>query len=145
MMFRRILTLPLACLLVLSVLTNPASAYGYVWCLGTNGHAVMETAVAGDCGVDCGAPSSAEAPLFSVDADADGCGPCLDVSTSHQYRTPNNRDDETLLISLAESAPVVVAVHILLPELSLNSKLFADPPPRIPDLILHHRTTVLLI
>ena len=145
MMFRRILHLPLACLLALSLLTNPVGAYGYVWCLGDDGHAVVETAMAGDCKVDCDAPFSANAPLLSVDADDDGCGPCLDVSTSHQYRTPNNRDDETLIISLAEAAPVVVAVHMPLPELSLNSNLFTDPPPRIPDLILLHRTTVLLI
>ena len=144
-MFRRFLHLPLACLLALSLLTNPVSAFGYVWCLGDDGHAVVETAMAGDCKVDCDAPFSANAPLLSVDADDDGCGPCLDVSTSHQYRTPNNRGDQTLITSLVAAAPVIVAAYIPLPALSLNRNLFTDPPPRIPDLILHHRTTVLLI
>ena len=144
-MFPRKLHLPLACLLALCLLTNPVSAYGYVWCLGADGHAEMETAMAGDCAVACDVAFSAKAPLVSVDADADGCGPCLDISTSHQYHTPNNRGDETLILSLAEAAPVIVTVHLPLPERSLNSHHFTDPPPRIPDLILHHRTTVLLI
>ena len=142
---RRLHNLPVLCVLVISLLTSPVSALGYVWCFNADGYAALEAAMAGDCSTETPSLGLDGIATPSLTAGEDDCGPCLDVSPSHQYSTPNGRDDETLLLSLADSAPAVVAVNLPLPERSLNKKLFTDPPPRTPDLILHHRTTVLLI
>ena len=145
MLIRRLHKLPLLGLLVLSLLTSPLSSLGYVWCLDADGHATLEAAVAGDCGLDNPAPTTADPLTPSLTGGGDDCGPCLDVSPSHQWGSPRTRLADTPSCCPAEFAPVTVVRSSKLPELSLNNHPTADTIPRTPEPILHHRTIVLLI
>jgi hypothetical protein len=144
-LIRRFHNFPVLCLLVLSLLSSPISALGYVWCFSAEGYAALETAMAGDCGADSPTLVLEDIITPSLTTGEDDCGPCLDVSASYQYGAPNGREDEIFIFSLAESTAVSVDAHIPLPERSLNKNLFTDQSPRISDLILQHRTIVLLI
>lgn len=145
MFIRRLHKLPLLCLLVLSLLTSPLSSLGYVWCLDADGHATLEAAVAGDCGLDKPAPTTTDHPALSLTGGDDDCGPCLDVSPSHQWGSPRSRQVDTPSSFAAEFSPVTVATYSKLTQLSLNNHPSAATIPRTPDPILHHRTIVLLI
>ena len=145
MLIRRLHKLPLLCLLVLSLLTSPLSSLGYVWCLDADGHATLETAVAGDCGLDKPAPTTTDNSTSSLTGGGDDCGPCLDVSPSHQWGSPRTRLADTPSCCPAEFTPVTVARYSKLPELSVNNHPTTATIPRTPDPILHHRTIVLLI
>lgn len=143
MLVRRLHKLPFLCLLALGLLTSPASSLGYVWCLSADGHAALEAAMAGDCGMDNPAPTPIDTPDPSLTVE-DDCGPCLDVSTSHQWGSPRSRQKETPVSIPAEFAPVAMAEYTFLPDRLLEC-LTDAAPPRTPDPILHHRTIVLLI
>jgi hypothetical protein len=145
MFIRRLHKLPLLSLLVLSLLTSPLSSLGYVWCLSADGHATLEAAMAGDCGLDDLAPTGANTPVAAWTGGGDDCGPCLDVSPSHQWGSPRSRQADTSSSFATELSPVTVATYSKLPDLSLNNHRTAATIPRTPDPILHHRTIVLLI
>lgn len=146
MSIRRLRHLPLLCLLIISLLISPAVMSGYVWCVTEDGHGFLEEAIAGDCAADNHveeAANIASAALSS--AEDDGCGPCLDISTSHHLGTSRSRLDEQQASLFAGIAPTTVAAPVLLPDRDLNNHRIVVVPPRIPDPLLHHRTTVLLI
>jgi len=84
MFTRRLNNLPLFCLLLLCLLTSPISTFGYVWCVGADGHAAIETAMAGDCGLGSPTPTTGCDAKISETVATDDCGSCLDVSPSHQ-------------------------------------------------------------
>jgi hypothetical protein len=142
MFIRRPHKLPVLCLLVLSLLTSPASSFGYVWCVSADGQATLETALGGDCGMDT---ATGDSPEPSLAAEDDDCGPCHDVSVAHQWGSPRNRQSETPVSIPAELASVIVATHLSLSERLPINPLAVDPTPRTPEPILHHRTIVLLI
>lgn len=135
----------LAALLLVVLLPVGINAEAVVFCLGADGHAVVETVVAGDCSVDCGTPAPVEVlPPAMKDGD-DGCGPCLDISSSHQWGSPRTSDDcrhLDLPVILPQVAVAIANDAII--QLT-NHGLIIEPPPRIPEPILLHRTTVLLI
>jgi hypothetical protein len=145
MLIRRLHKLSFPCLLILSLLTSPVSTLGYVWCLSADGHATLEAAMAGDCGLDNQFPLTADTLTPTLTGGADDCGPCLDVSPSHQWGAPRSRQDDTPVNLPAELATVTVAAHAPLPDRTLNNRPPVDALPRTPDPILHHRTIVLLI
>ena len=145
MLIRRLHKLSFQCLLVLSLLTSPVSSLGYVWCLSADGHATLEAAMAGDCGLDTPAPTTTDTFTPSLTGGADDCGPCLDVSPSHQWGAPRSRQGDTPVSLPAEFATVTVAAHTPLPDRILNNRPPVDAIPRTPDPILHHRTIVLLV
>ena len=145
MLIRHLLQLSLQCLLVLSLVTSPASSLGYVWCLSADGHASLEAAIAGDCGLDNPVPTTADAPAPSLTGGDDDCGPCLDVSPSQQWGSPRCRQEGTPVSLPAEFAAMTVAAHPPVPERILNNHPVADVILRTPDPILLHRTIVLLI
>ena len=145
MLIRRLHKLSFQCLLVLSLLTSPVSSFGYVWCLDADGHATLEAAMAGDCGLDNPAPTTADPLTPSLTGGVDDCGPCLDVSPSHQWGSPRSRQADTPSSCPAEFSPVTLARYSKLPDLSLNNHPPVGTIPRTPDPILHHRTIVLLI
>jgi hypothetical protein len=134
-----------ASLLLVALLPGGINAEAVVFCLGADGHAVVETVVAGTCGVDCNAPAPAEVlPPAMKDGD-DGCGPCLDISSSHQWGSPRTFADSIhidLPVTLLQAAVAIANDAVLQP---INNGLIVEPAPRIPEPILLHRTTVLLI
>lgn len=144
MPLRRLHKLPFLCLLALCLLTSPASSLGYVWCLSTDGHAAVEAAMAGDCGMDNPVPATAAADGLALTVADDDCGPCLDVSTAHQWGSPRSRQEETPASIPIEFVPLAVAAHTPVPDSILNQRV-ANAVPRTPEPILHHRTIVLLI
>lgn len=146
MHLRRLLHIPLLCLLIVNLLISPAVTSGYVWCVTDDGHSFLEEAFAGDCAADDHvgeAENIASADLPSINAD--GCGPCLDISASHRWGNSRSRQDELPVGRLVGIAPTTDVSPVPLPERELNTHRTIAAAPRTPDLILHHRTTVLLI
>lgn len=137
---RRIFQLPLICLLIVSLLTGSASAVNYVWCLSADGHhSAMEFAPGGDCSHDdCTA-------LSILDSEDETCGSCLDITSSHGWNVSRARHGDVTVATFAELAPANRSLWVPLPQRILNSHRLIDPPPRIPDPILHHLTIVLLV
>jgi hypothetical protein len=143
---RRIFNLPLICLLIISLLASSTSEFGYVWCFSTDGdHSALELAQAGDCSLDNCTPTTGNLAAAALTGEADDCGTCLDISSSHQWNTSRWRQDDIPVNALADFTPCAVAPHFPLPEWSFNTHRVVDFPPRIPEPIQYHRTTVLLI
>jgi len=135
----------LASLLLVALLPVGINAEVVVFCLGADGHAEVEIVVTGACGADCAAPAPIEVLPHAMKADDDGCGPCLDISSSHQWGSPRTFDDSIhveLPFTLSQTAVAIANDAVLQP---INNGLIIEPAPRIPEPILHHRTTVLLI
>ena len=145
MLIRHLHNLPILCLLILCLLTSPVSAFGYVWCVSADGHAVLEEAMAGDCGLDNPTPATDGNTAPALTIGADDCGPCLDISPAHQWGSPRTRQEQSPASIPAEFAPVAVVSSIPLPDRHQTSHFVATSPPRTPEPILHHRTIVLLI
>jgi len=145
MLIRRFYHFPLLCLLVLSLVTSTASSFGYVWCLSADGHAEVETAIAGDCGVACTTPSPVKVPALSLNAEADDSGACLDVSTSHPWGSPRTRDDNSQFSPLVALAPITIAIFSTAGDQCPINRHRPKPTPRIADPLQLHRTVVLLI
>ena len=142
---RRLHRMPILCLLVLCLLTSPASSFGYVWCVGADGHATLEAALAGDCGMDSPAPPAGDFLAPALIAETDDCGPCLDISSLPRWGSGRARGTDAPV-----SIPVPLAAAASAPYLPLPDRLpahhcVASLTPRPPDPIRHHRTTVLLI
>lgn len=134
-----------AALLLVALLPVGINAEAVVFCLGADGHAIVETVMAGTCGVDCAAPAPVEVLPPAMKGGDDGCGPCLDISSSHQWGNPRPFDDSIhikLPVMLLQAAVAIANDAVLQP---INNGLIVEPTPRIPEPILLHRTTVLLI
>lgn len=147
MSFWRVINQLLNCLLIIGLLASSASASNYVWCVSADGdHSVLEFAPSGDCSQDDCSPAAEGIAVSALEANtADGCGPCLDVSSAHQWNVSRNRAGD-FSVDLPATLPLVALdAFNSLPEQFLNTYQLVDPPPRIPDQILRHRTTVLLI
>ena len=147
---RRLHKLPLVCLLVLCLLTSPASSFGYVWCVSDAGHATLETALDGVCSLDLPTRPVGDFPILTLNADANDCdpypcGPCRDISNTLVWGPASGHDTETNISILASDAPAIVATHISLPDRFLLNHRATDITLRTPDSILYHRTIVLLI
>jgi hypothetical protein len=145
MYLRRLYFLPLLSLLIISLLIGPAITSGYVWCVTLDGHRALETVIAGDCAADSHGQST-ESPADSTltAKPGDGCGPCLDVSTSSHWGNCRSRQDKLPATLPVDFASTVVVATVPLPARHLDTHRI-DTPPRIPDPILYHRTIVLLI
>lgn len=134
-----------AFLLLVTLLPVGVSAEAVVFCFGADGHAVVETVVAGDCRVDCTAPAPVEVPPPAMQDGDDGCGPCLDISSTHQWGSPRTFDGSIHIdfpVILPQAAVAIANDVVLQP---IDNGLIIEPYPRIPEPILLHRTTVLLI
>jgi hypothetical protein len=146
MSVRRLHHIPLLCLLIISLLISPAVMSGYVWCVTEDGHGFLEEAIAGDCAAGNHGEAAANIASAALSSeDDDGCGPCLDISTSHHWGNSRSRQDELQVSLLVGVAPTTVVAPVLLPDRDLNNHRVVETSPRIPDPLLHHRTTVLLI
>jgi hypothetical protein len=135
----------LAVLLLVVLLPVGINAEAMVFCLGADGHAEVETVLAGACGVDCDASAPVEVLPLAINDGDDGCGPCLDISSSHQWGSPRTTDDSRhieLPVTLSQAAVAIASDAVLQP---IDNGLIIGPAPRIPEPILLHRTTVLLI
>ena len=142
---RRLNKLPFLCLLTLCLLASQVTLFGYVWCLSDDGHVSLEAAVDNVCVMDYPATFPADIPAPSLTVGVDDCGPCFDVSPSHQWGPPSVYQIDILDSFLDEFAPITVASHSPRPDRVLNNHSIADAIPRAPDSILHQRTIILRI
>lgn len=145
MSLRRLLQLPLLCVLVLSLLASPMSDLGYVWCLSADGHASVETAVAGDCGGSAPARLGFDLCADSSAGDDDDCGPCLDVSSAPSWGSSRSRDCDSPASLPVPSAAFAAAALPHRSARALSIGHVAEPTQRTPEAIRSHRTIVLLI
>ena len=119
---------------------------GYAWCFGDDGHVEIEYISGSDCADDACATNLSDTLSESTfsQPDEDHCGPCLDLDIQLNDATTTKR--------LENKAPVTLdAIAITsLPSPSAQTvkmvvgNLVPQPPPRIAQSILNHRTVVLL-
>lgn len=147
MSFRRPFDLILTCLLTISLLANSASMASYVWCVNADGdHSTLEFTPAGDCFQGECVPPTGHVTAATLAEKDDDCGPCLDISSSHQGNISRSRHGEfSVEVPAGTITPALMVSRLLLPESILNTPGIVAFPPRIPEPILLHRTTVLLI
>lgn len=133
----------LICLLVF-VLTGQAGVQGYVWCLGEDGHAVLEYASGKGCGPDWapqGGPDGHRQAFAHLES-GDHCGPCLDIPTTFEA-TARRSPSAKFSAAPAAAAP---AFSPPLPAFARAEtvSLSPQPPPRPRQSLLFQRTVVLL-
>jgi hypothetical protein len=150
MRIRRLHKVSFLCLLILCLLTSPASSFGYVWCVSDAGHATLETAMDDVCSLDLPTHPVGDFPVLALNADANDCDPypcdpCYDISNSLRWGPASDHDTETAISIPAAHASVIVATPLSLSDQYLTGHLKADPTPRIPESIRYHRTIILLI
>lgn len=119
------------------LLSGQAGVYGYVWCLGEDGHAALEHAVPEGCGDD------AQQDAEGLAASDEHCGPCLDIP--HAFDTCSSRlrdrQDLTPQPTLPAALPGIISPRFLR---QLAAPLYAEPPARVRQALLCQRTVVLL-
>lgn len=142
---RRLFHLPLFCLLLLSLVTSGARVSGHVWCLSTDGHATLETALADDCSMDGDAARPSATPHVALEAGDEDCDHYLDISSSFEWGSPRVRDltSQLDLPALPAIAPAPLVASPADPALTAGHT--PQVPPRLSEQIRHHRTIVLLI
>ena len=127
-------------------LTGPAGAQAYVWCLGEDGHTALELAADKSCGngADLQDRGCHGGDAFEPSLQDGGCGPCYDLSTTFDAASRRNQD-HFKNFSLQEILPAGDR-SFSVPPLGtvLTTNLFPQPPPRIEQTLLAHRTVVLL-
>ncbi len=144
MSIRRLHFVPLLWVLVLSLLASPARPFGYVWCLGEDGHATMETARAGNCDGDAAALPAENLAAPALTGAADNCGACLDISPAPRWGTARVRTIDASKALPDAHVPALVGHHDR-PAWFLNEQPRTDSPPRPPATLRHHRTIVLQV
>lgn len=146
MSIRRLHNLPVLCLLLLALLTSPASASAFVWCIGADGHShANSTKSTGDgcCGTQQTAqPAACGQELSTEEQDH---GHCLHIALTGQPVLSGSRDSQTPddaaatePAACAKAFPHATASHP-------DARLLAKTTPRMAGPLLHHRTIVLLI
>jgi len=133
--------------LLVFLLAGQAGAQGYVWCLGEDGHTALEYAAGNSCNPDVGDQHS---PGFQGDqigphsSQEDQCGPCLDVPASLEVASRSADAPKKLKVQIG-SPPVVQSAPLRTSPSVFASAPCYQPPPRISQTILLHRTVVFLI
>jgi hypothetical protein len=130
--------------LMIFLLSGQAGVQGYVLCLGENGHAALEYVDVSGCGAgeqqghqDC------QEENRDLHSHEEHCGPCLDLPASLEAASRRTQDHEDLTAqawfpSALQVSPLPTFIRIL------TASLYPQPPPRVSQTILAHRTVVLL-
>jgi hypothetical protein len=138
--------LPLLCALLLCLLISPGGAWGYIWCIGVDGHSHAK-ATTGSGADDCHPhqdPPSREGDRALTDGSG-GLDRCLHIAITSQFGRDASRTHQPLGDNLPMTSPATLAASSLLPQQQLTNGLIPQTPPRIAETLLLHRTTVLLI
>jgi len=122
MFIQRLRDLPILSLLIISLLITPAATSGYAQGVAADDRSLRNEVIAGDCASD----------KFIENA-------------PYRWGKFPPRPGQQPGSLPASFLATTVAAQLPLPEHQLNSHRIINPTPRIPDLILHHRTIVLLI
>lgn len=131
--------------LLIFLLTGQTGVQGYVWCLGEDGHTALEYAEYVTCGpgdVDADRDCHTGDGLTEHHLGDDHCGPCLDIQTTHDAASRRSQDGEGAPSSITVPVNAGILSATVLQQ-ARTASLLAQPPPRISQAILAHRTTVL--
>ncbi|ALC17632.1 hypothetical protein DSOUD_2902 [Desulfuromonas soudanensis] len=131
--------------LLLFLLTGQVGVQGYVWCLGDEGHAALESVAGSSCAPGGNAPNRPcqgdEFPdLF---AQQENCGPCFDIPASLEATCRITREQRDLSAPLDLPAILAVSAVPSFARVPLPNRC-PPPPPRITQTLLFQRTVVLL-
>lgn len=129
------------------LLVSIGSEPGYAWCFGEDGHSEIEQITIMGCGDNQEELKEAfkhdTTSLYNSDDEC--CGPCLDLSAQQHEASLSKRLKKLLSIPLEGITPNVFP-QIFAQKIDLVAgNLASQPPPRISQRILAHRTIVLLV
>ena len=128
--------------LVATIISMP----GYAWCFGDDGHIDVEYIAGSSCADEASTPNRSDNhdEVSLSQSDEDHCGPCLDFDIQLNDATTTKRLENKAPVSLGAIAitalPSISAQTVKL----VVGNLVPQPPPRIAQSILNHRTVVLL-
>jgi len=132
--------------LLVFLFTGQTSVQGYVWCVAESGRAVLEYAKNNSCTSEASAGKedchSEEGFLDDLDQD-DHCGPCLDVSATIEVTNSRHKDQKEILAPAGLPNKSFLLPDRIFAEV-LTPGLLSQPPPRVSQTLLAHRTVVLL-
>jgi len=138
----------IAALLLLPVflIASTGDMLGYAWCLGDDGHVEVKYATVDGC-CDSGFVNShtvrPDVAVLHRSGD-DHCGPCLDFAGNQSDAVFSKR------LKRIPSSPINAIISNSFPSTAAQNanlvarNLASQPPPRISQTILAHRTVVLL-
>jgi hypothetical protein len=132
-------------LLATFLVTSAGVLLGYVWCVGDDGHVEVSYSSAVDC---CGddqkqrAVDQYDVPSISQ-TNGDPCGLCLDFSAQQGEAVFLKRTKRASSVSLDSLSPnhSLSSARQDVKLVAVNS--LSQPPPRVAQAILFHRTVVL--
>lgn len=146
-MMIKVLPKTMVCLLLSTLMIiNAADAIGYAWCFGGDGHVKIKYVTAGSC---CEQESALPDPLRLQPADAslrlsggESCGPCLDLFLKQNEASIIKRSNKlaTPALAIAKTSSSPLPLH----QSMVAGTPLTQPPPRVSQTILSHRTVVLL-
>ena len=139
--FRHLPRLPLL-LLVLCLLSAPASSSSYVWCLDNDGQAAFKIPRADECCPEDVPVQATTTSLSTSLCDQGICADshCLDVSSHPHWRSPRSRSFTSKSL-LPPPAPLLALASVTAPVFQpFFGRLNPRVSPRIPEPILLHRT-----
>ncbi len=127
------------------LLTGQIAAQGYVWCIGQDGHSLLEVVEGQSCGSPGGeeAADCHEALSSEMQSPEDHCGPCLDLPPSHQAASTRLRDLPQTSLHLPAIPPAPVRIEPPRVEVIASPLHHRTPPPRYQS--LHALRTVVLL
>lgn len=135
---------------ILLLLTFLATTVGvlpvYALCFGEDGHVELEYSDHDICDEDKknGNSSFPELAIDSIPSHGDHCTPCVDIAiqTCEATSTKRHSDSKSKSVALQHLnvSPLVKPAVVKL----LVGNLVPQPPPRVSQTIIHHRTIVLL-
>ena len=130
--------------LLVFLFTGQSGVQGYVWCLGEDGHTALEYVENNSCASAPTEDCHADEALAHDDlAQEDHCGPCLDIAASLEATSSRHKLDKFVDVPVGLPVTFQTLSDPLLAKV-LTNDLLAQPPPRISQTLLHHRTVVLL-
>lgn len=132
--------------LMLFLVTGQVSVQGYVWCLGEDGHAALEYAENNSCGAEPEARQQdchdEENALSDLGQD-EHCGPCLDIPATLEVTSFHDKYQKNL--QAPPGLPITAqSLSSLAFSQALSTNQLAQPPPRVSQSLIAHRTVVLL-
>ena len=128
--------------LFLSVGTAP----GYAWCFGEDGHSAIEEATVAGChdGQDKPGEAVRHDTQTLYNSDDEHCGPCLDFSLQQGETTFSKQFKKTSPPPFKVTSLNSFTFAFVQSAKLVSGNLASQPPPRISQTILAHRTVVLL-
>jgi hypothetical protein len=128
--------------LFLSVGTAP----GYAWCFGDDGHTAIEEATVAGCtdGQDeLGEAVGYDTPTLH-NSEGEHCGSCLDFALQQSEAYFSKRFNKALTAPIEVKSLNDFTFAFAQSTKLVSGNLASQPPPRISQTILAHRTVVLL-